>query len=128
MRKTKPKSYEYMELLIGAALLVLLLSAAAAVMRTSSTGNMLARDLSDGAARLNRFVDSLRSVDPAGLVRNLEQMRVAGTDTTCWKVYDAAAGPPYAQPPGLLLLNAKFTWVKAGLAHHVETSTLLPAQ
>ena len=93
--------------------------------RTSSTVNMLGRDLSDASSKINSFVDSIRSLSPATLTKNAEQMRVSGTDTTRWKIYDNTSGAPYAQPVGVLLLTAKFTWKKFGRVHNVETSTFL---
>ena len=125
MNDSGSRGFSLMEILIGGALLVFILTGVAMLARTSSTGNMLARDLSDGSARLNAFVDSMRSLNPAALTKNSEQMRTSGTDTTRWRVYDNAGGAPYAQPPNVFLLTAKFTWKKTGRVHHVETSTFL---
>ena len=106
-------------------ILVLIFTGILLAARGSSTANMLSRDLSDGATRLNNLVDSIRGSNPDLLPKNTPQTMITGSDTTEWIVYNNASPLPYTQPQGLLLFTARHKWVKHGRVHSVESSTLL---
>jgi prepilin-type N-terminal cleavage/methylation domain-containing protein len=117
--------FSLLEVSIGLFILALIVQGAYVLSHTSIQANATGRDLSKAAVVLKDFIEEVRRADMDSHPRNTET-----TDTTeqCaikWIVYDETSAGGYAQPPGLLLVCARLTYVAANREHSVETSTLL---
>jgi Tfp pilus assembly protein PilV len=115
-----------LEIMVGVVLLSFLIIGGMRLSNTARHANMLGRDLGQTSALLNTFVERIRAVNIDSLRKNVEvRDTVASGAIVTYKVFDQTSAPPYKQPAGMVLLNAKLTWTRWGKGHMLETSTLL---
>lgn len=117
--------FSLLEAAIGITVLFLLVAGAVLFSKNSVRANAIGQDTARGSSVLKDFVEDMRALDLDSIPRNQEMTDSSGPYKITWTAFDENSDGEWRQPPGLVMVCVRMTYLLQGGARLAETTTLL---